>query len=55
MSKPHVIHVRHCRNCGEQFVTNDRHMYYDDNCSYMETTQEWKERVNEQIEELVIS
>jgi transcriptional regulator NrdR family protein len=53
--KPQIMHIRECWNCLERFTTYDRQDHYCDLCSYMETTAEWRERANEQIEELVIA
>lgn len=54
MAVPQVAHHRYCIHCQEPFTTYDRNDKYCDNCSYMETTHEWKERAQKQIEELLL-
>lgn len=54
MKKIQIVHIRTCHNCRCKFSTFDRHENYCDNCSYMETTQEWRDRANASLDELVI-
>lgn len=40
-----IMHIRECRNCFDQFTTYEQNMLYCDLCSYMESTIEYKERM----------
>jgi|WetSurSiteA1Bulk_404760.scaffolds.fasta_scaffold53864_2 hypothetical protein len=49
-----ILHIKDCINCLERFSTYERNDKYCDNCCYMETTQEWRERAEQQIEALLV-